>query len=171
MISSSPLPLILALLLLPIAEVQAQLLADAPLRFSEQQLTQGDVRVNLVESAISLYSAKVPTRSLVFVIEHLGEKALTSGSSNLQFLNAERELIILPVPDDERMRVSGSVAYDFGDYLKSRRKFEPNVELPQPQQPARAWVSLQWFREPVPEQAAFLQVNFSGEKFVFPLKK
>jgi hypothetical protein len=105
------------------------------------------------------------------VIEHLGEQAITTSSSNVSFLNADREKIVTAVPDDEQMRVSGSVVYDFHDYRQDRRKFFPDIALPEPEQPERSWVNLQWFREPVPEQAAFLEVVFSGERFTLRLKK
>jgi hypothetical protein len=168
-------PILLASLLTlthwPLAAVQAQEPAVKPLQFSELQLMQGDVRVTVVESAVVLYAAKVPTTTLVFVIEHLGEQAVTKNLSGISFLDAEREKIVTAIPDDEQMRVSGSSVYDFQDYLKDRRKFFPDISFPEPKHPERAWVNLQWFREPVPEKAAFLEVGFSGERIAFRLKK
>ncbi|MFN9540619.1 MAG: hypothetical protein ACK6A8_15425 [Planctomycetota bacterium] len=114
---------LLTLTLWPIVAVQARVPAVKPLLLAEPQLTPGNVSVTVVESAVVFYAAKVPTTTLVFVIEHLGEQDTTTSSSNVNFLNAEREKIVTAVPDDEQMRESGSAVDDFHDYLRDRRKF------------------------------------------------
>ena len=153
---------LLAVTALPLGIAQSQVQTLAPPQFEYHAITKNDVRVTLVETATILAARGIQTTSLIFVIEHLGKNKIQRGTSNVNFLDSNATLIFQEVPSNKELVKSGSGIHNYSSYRSPWQ-----TKLPEPEDKQRAYVVQQWFRTPIPKNAKFLSVTFSGEKFKF----
>ena len=155
---------VICLLAIQTTCAESQLEPRKPLQFGSHKITLNDVRVTLIESANINSSQNIQTTSLLFMVEHLGEKEIKKSSSSINFLDLNGETIPRKGSEDEELVKSGTAFHSYSKY-----KSPWQTKLPKAENQKQTYIVHEWFRTPPPSNAKFLAVTYSGVKFKFPL--
>lgn len=119
-----------------------------------------NVRVHCLElSRIASQTSTRTTWSILLMIEFPGEEPVESlATSNIEFLDAQGELIVVPAGEGSSSPPSGGSMIALEQFTSAWP-----VDMPKPANTKRTYISRNWFCHPIPAETAALRLHFGKD--------